>query len=549
LKKYFRHSQKAEDVLTETNTSLINMAVGWPDGLRYLVDNQIYLDLYALGIAARKRDVRSVEIILSADSTKLFPLRNCVRSSEDHLYSSILQYCEQDLFSFQQAAETLWDRYDDFKHNLLDSFRTHLDPPHADEDGHYKRLVSLNYDLYYLLSEKSENPEYLQELDPFISTSFYYGPVSSYLHHNDYHRILHDTGFVHTDNVCGRIGTPLAYHCRRFLKELPSRWEGRHLYDKVWWLLSKGADPSFWFWRGIEDKTRWPHLQFYVAATMSDSYHLSQKLLGGCGQEYVQDDCVCACSTGGCIPPFKFWATCKTMDLCGDYEHQCHSQLSHRWTHLTHWSSWLNRSTSRREHTYREICRLELFDRLSLKHSCCMGAACDVRERKRFRREDAKSQKQLELLMRFYKNIRGLLFDLSVKQFWPVWWAAADAVVLPFLPAEACSWPRWDLPSLKAGRYTYDDTKRHSHILAISREDRWAALLESRGYKGWDYQDVIRQHFSYLQQQAKEHKQRKQSYKRHRLVLKPKFVGLRRRNISKYRKADEWDWVAGRNDE
>lgn len=488
-----------------------------------------------------------MEIILSADSMKLFPLENCFRGSTDYLYSSILQYCASDPVFFRQAAERLWNRYDDFRRIILNSFRTHRDLPHSKEDNGYRQLVSLNFDLYRLLSRKSDNPERFEELDPFISTSLYYGPeLLSYQKISGYHEILHNTGFLHADNVCGRIGTPLAHHCRLFIEQSSTRWENVLLYDRIRWFISNGAEPNFWFWRGVEGRARWSHLRFYVAATRSYGYYSSHNLLKDCGQEYIQDACACPCSSGGCIPPFKFWAICKTVDR--GQHNQCESHLGRRWIDLAHWMSWLHYSKSRKEHTYREICRLELFDRLGLKHSCCMRSYCDRQERQHFHREDAKSRKQLELLMRFYQVIRHFLSDLSVEKFWSVWCAAADAVVLPFLPAEACKLPHWDLQPGDEG-LRVDDVKRHHHILTNSREDRWAVLLESSGYAGWDYQDVIKHYFSYLQQRAKEHKQRKQSHKRHHLMLRPKFVAQRSRSISKYRKAGGWEWVAGRDEE
>ncbi|KAF2998112.1 hypothetical protein E8E14_005991 [Neopestalotiopsis sp. 37M] len=115
LKRHFWPDHNNGTEFDDDNMDLIPMAVGWPDGLQYLIDRQNCLDLVALKYAVAKQAVSSVEIILSADSSKLFTLDYIYLATIwgwDHLYPTILLYCESDLAMFRRATETLRDRND-----------------------------------------------------------------------------------------------------------------------------------------------------------------------------------------------------------------------------------------------------------------------------------------------------------------------------------------------------------------------------------------------------------------------------------------------------
>ena len=153
--------------------------------------------------------------------------------------------------------------------------------------------------------------------------------------------------------------------------------------------------------------------------------------------------------------------------------------------------------------------------------------------------------------MRFYKKIRQLLLDQSAKCFWSIWWTTADKVVLPLQPADVCTWPSrtWKEVEQISSGLPNELKSFYRDILLNSTEDRWAALLESHGYQEWAFVDVIKHHFTRLWLRAKEHHQRRRSWKRHRLMLKPRFISQKARSVSTATRDNEWQWVCDSDDE
>ncbi|KAK9783949.1 putative Fungal N-terminal domain-containing protein [Seiridium cardinale] len=153
-------------------------------------------------------------------------------------------------------------------------------------------------------------------------------------------------------------------------------------------------------------------------------------------------------------------------------------------------------------------------------HFSCMELAIEFAE---IRSESHESATQLEQLMEIYKMLRVALIEVPLEKFWMIWWDIADEIVLPLLKEEACKGgrPVWS----PLGPPYLDAFKAEK---AQKRVDRWAVALKNAGYRGWNFEDVIKVHFAPFLLHAEAYRQRKLSFKRHRRMTKPK-VNLRMR--------------------
>ena len=159
------------------------------------------------------------------------------------------------------------------------------------------------------------------------------------------------------------------------------------------------------------------------------------------------DNCECFCSSAGCLPvhallkhmgirsrqqdwPRDFWSTWKDEQKVLDLWSQCST-------------------TNPGKHSERsEICRLQIFDRLSMRHTCCtfiIGGllnswnncyfsptieTIDDSERAQFQQEDAYSKKQLDEFMKLYYEL-NTKYQHQPEVFWETWWTVLEEIVPP----------------------------------------------------------------------------------------------------------------------
>ncbi|KAK6086927.1 hypothetical protein SCUP234_02020 [Seiridium cupressi] len=175
------------------------------------------------------------------------------------------------------------------------------------------------------------------------------------------------------------------------------------------------------------------------------------------------------------------------------------------------------------------ICRLELFERMGIAHTCCAEwDLCNEEdselcfERAELQSEDGVAADQLELLLRRYDLMRKCLRDVSIERFWKTWWEIVDIILPPLLPEEACREPRW----LLEGEEYWDDDKVEDikHQVSQAREERWATMLRNAGYKKWNFKNVIKHHFVGYLKIAQAHKERKGRWRHRKLMAKPRFI-------------------------
>lgn len=164
-----------------------------------------------------------------------------------------------------------------------------------------------------------------------------------------------------------------------------------------------------------------------------------------------RDSCRCACSSGGCLPLHKFKNGIALEETSeGTWTSTRYGRIPKRWTAvLDTIQSWIQdcHLDDHQEREYlRDACRLEVFTRLGMAHTCCLFEVHDTtlgfptrqqRDPETCREledEDTELREQLEAIMTAYDRAldthRGTAND-----FWEWWWMTLEPL-LPEIPAE-----------------------------------------------------------------------------------------------------------------
>ncbi|OTA68779.1 hypothetical protein K449DRAFT_419385 [Hypoxylon sp. EC38] len=538
LKKLYHISQQEKDLERGRSNHLspATLAVGWPEGLRFLVD-QGCDTLQAFELACIKKDEESASILLSTNraifshhyAERYRPgkyvqiLDTCIprplrmfSSAVYGYYTPIFRMVTDELRRRQDGINKLASQY----LNQYERDRVSISEPWA--------LDVNNREIYHLLEQRTNVPN---KLDCSGGSPHCLWTGYSIEHHN----ILYDAGFTDLDVTDEYNNTPLSNLCetyyinnnevRLFEGSSSDRTvQSRKWNDAILWFLERGARPNF------RPSRHRPHLLFYLCLVLSAN-EVDKRIAEACSYNFVTDQCECFCSPRGCIPPFGFWR-------CGDRYHSrgewCKIRLACRTENLQHWTNKLKLSRMLKEYCYRAICQLELFERLSMVHTCCKCEdefEYDDIEKRQIRSEDMLSVRQLRKLLRLYKNIRKLFFDFPIEQFWTVWWEVVNHILPPLLPEEACNWP--DFLDHKGNDheelYEFENCEECLDILARRREERWMSMLEAAGYGGMDFEEVINCHFTKFLVLCKALLERRYARRRRRLVGSPMSIQLRRR--------------------
>lgn len=131
----------------------------------------------------------------------------------------------------------------------------------------------------------------------------------------------------------------------------------------------------------------------------------------------------------------------------------------------------------------------------------------------------------------------------------------ADHILLALRAEEACYHPRWtvdficstefrmwDYPS----KWSMRQVEKNKEKIVREREDRWADYLEGAGYGGWDFRDVINHHFAMCWTRAKAYRHLVKSWKRHRLVGRPRLIMTKNKSHWRSTKANMkpgYEWM------
>ncbi|KAK5048517.1 hypothetical protein LTR84_005607 [Exophiala bonariae] len=262
----------------------------------------------------------------------------------------------------------------------------------------------------------------------------------------------------------------------------------------VEWFLSRGASGTF------ADRTCWPNIMFYLIPSLAYRQHLLLPLDDDIGlyldvaDPLWADDCQCFCSRRGCLPWYRYWSRLESLNQSEA------GSWTERLSALQEATDFLRLDGKQKEKCYTELCRLEVFTRLGMIHTCCghysfyqsRPAVKSENERERCRKEDAELKAQLDLIMIAYANMRQAAIEV-IHDAWTSWWELLDSI-LPRLSHVEQEW--------RLGIYKYLPSKDSK--IAASRANRERAALVASGYGDYeDFADVIRDHFKeYLDPQV-----------------------------------------------
>lgn len=449
------------------SVSPMELSIDWPDGLRFLVDRGCSTDA-AFSLASDLEDQESASILLS--SNRSIPTTQVIESTLN---------CKS---IFRMVVEELWKRREALRTFAMEQLNQEEQDELGLADSWYSEENSL--EIYRLLMKKVNIPEKL-------TNAMEVRPHCEHAHQGytlDHHRIVYDAGFTNVDMSCMHDETPLAEVCERYFGMNRSIFDHDQWCDEVIWFLERGACAQFPSDNHLG--RHWPHLLFYLGAMIeADFNRFSKRLTDACKYEFATDQCKCICSRVGCVPPFMFWRCCDDLTTCGSTS-RCKDRFNRRFTNLRNWTKTWFFSKAEKERCYRSICRLELFERLGMAHTCCYGSKQNILDAETIQSEDKLSILQLEQLMRAYRIMRKILLKLPIEKFWGIWWKVVDVILPPLFPEEACRWvpdSHEDYKPLLTGRRA-TMTKR--------RDDMWVDMLQVSDYGGFDFEDVIRFHFT-----------------------------------------------------
>lgn len=213
------------------------------------------------------------------------------------------------------------------------------------------------------------------------------------------------------------------------------------------------------------------------------------------------DGCICFCSSKGCLPLHLVlrgpgYATTR---------HRCaQGQATRIWS----WIKGCGIRGSAAKVCLEESVRLELFNRLGMRHTCCLaGRYMTDSDRAEIRMESEELQTQLELLMSAYRNSRD-----NEEQRWGSEFSSARAgyTICCECDEEDKEWPTYFFAIDMAQSHRTGWLKKARAILPVdraleawcfrdSREDFYEQVetlcLKRLGYEGCNFVTIIRRHF------------------------------------------------------
>ncbi|KAF2103466.1 hypothetical protein NA57DRAFT_72441 [Rhizodiscina lignyota] len=273
--------------------------------------------------------------------------------------------------------------------------------------------------------------------------SVYHIPDLSY----EYMEALYDAGFYGINDLDYEGRTPLDvfWHKLHNIEPTGSFWDGhfpgwdRSHLKRFNWLVSKGATIQY-----FSTPSSWTHL--HMITTAMPDFYFSE--LGNLLSEAVQnevlktDTCNCYCSTKGCLALNVYLKRRVVSRFSMTLSLSTGRQVTNDWI-----KTFQLEPHDARLH-YQEACRLEIFNRLDMAHTCCTKREFKLNEAdiEELQSEDSYAHAQLELIMSAYAQAlerhSGTIID-----FWDDWWNKVDRI----LPENEDRPSYWDVKNWEDG--------------------------------------------------------------------------------------------------
>ncbi|KAM5474627.1 hypothetical protein MferCBS49748_000033 [Microsporum ferrugineum] len=454
-----------EDAFGFMPVNALDLALGWPDGLRFLSTIWTCSFIPTIGLAAWKEDPESLEILL-ASPVPLFRDRGDVRAFVGAVISSntraiLIQALNRRRKQLTELAIEYLSVEEQARFGLLE--QKTLD---ANANMVYNllmdRSVPVPPGLYpgppgsiYTLSA----PIYTIDYDEFLLVTIFEGYYELFL-----------AGFRDIDGGTTHDESPL----KEIYSYSPEPYSSFNCVGISSLFLKMGASPTFHTSAGLSN------LLFSIAKDapwklLKMEHHLSRLIeyAASLFSPLESDQCVCFCSSNGCLPVHF---------------------IVRRWNvpmGATKWIKICGLEGDENELYFEEALRAVLFDALGMVHTCCHsrywvqgdGPLSDA-EIREIQGEYSEMAVQLDLLMASYRGARE-------SKSLPPTGSALSGKPIGGLGKE-CDVPdhrRWwrskaeqILPDFSSGLMCGDDIQRMA--------------LQQRGYNGLDFADVIRKHFA-----------------------------------------------------
>lgn len=273
------------------------------------------------------------------------------------------------------------------------------------------------------------------------------GSIYGYL---NYHLTVPDVETLYVHGFYA-VDVPDIYGFTPLLSVCDHRRDGLD-WETVKWFLDKHADgrqSNLWTGHNALHRIAWKfHRQFYGRASSTWNDAIGRRLSDHCGPTCT-DACHCFCSSYGCTPIHlalyvrsSNFNTCRCswssgMSIPGDiYVDHGGDGRALTWdvASLDTWLEHTGVTPMQREACYAETCRVEVFIRLGMAHTCCLRFRYGLwdlsnEERQEIRDDDLELKDALDSYLQLYKDLRREHYG-SLSPFWDAWWRTMN-VALP----------------------------------------------------------------------------------------------------------------------
>lgn len=310
---------------------------------------------------------------------------------------------------------------------------------------------------------------------------------------------LYDHGFQSIDGSGESMLSPIQNLVRR------RDWTTGEGFAVVKWFIDKQANLDF------SSNSSFPNILFYFAIAHSESVRRvtsihSKSVLDGLVSAAVAvscnplctDGCSCYCSSlGGCLPLHKIWVCNPQWRTHKGCKGVTTAVLK---STLDDWVQSCRLDKAQTKLYYQEMCRLEIFERLGMAHTCCTFTtswrskeiereSMEDEEQRRLQDEDSILKRQLKAIMKAFEQLRNE-YPGDMRDFWVHWWQRVDEI-LPELTAEE----RCRCKGLDQQENNFHDLFRERvQTLSNCRADIERDAQESKGFRDKDFDHIIRMH-------------------------------------------------------
>lgn len=418
--------ERGHDVEGESRNkySPLSLAIGWTAGIKILLDGGAD-PLRATFNAIGRGDEASVELLLP--KCPLFPIQTHSLHLRErsilsyalwvHSPQTIIRLIVKELAKDHQELTNL--ALQNLSHHQLRSFGPTL------KNGNISWLQGKEHQVITALSERGVDIP--AKILPCSYTSVYHDTCMSVYAADE----LWACGLCAIDLPNPLGCTPLLFACTE-----PNKM--------ISWLINRGARAMDFPQLGIKSYLHVAAVALQGTYSIVDHKYDLSSLNQACSQT-LTDSCICYCSSDGCSPVnylLKKWQDFQVWD----WERKSRT--------LCEWLDSNDIDSGEQETCSLEACRLEIFERLGMAHTCChfeyklvdwpLEAVCVMipmpeDEQSELQDEDrcAGLVQTLEAYMRLYKTLR-MKYPGPIPIFWKAWWSTLTGLLPPRGPEVRC---------------------------------------------------------------------------------------------------------------